>query len=238
MTNTNYIGSVQSDGKFDRIAPRYGYKVVSLKSLKDGHIKIVGPHHSVNDFELSDNSLCSSKHKSFENCSCGFYAYNNVGQTYHHWLNECGGYSNLAIVQVALSGTVVVAEHGFRAEHQRVTKILMPSCWNCSNKGIGVLKHVSGFMVSACADCAAKNKVEDYVKKFEDFGNEISPEGFSPVQIDSCVDFKTEAEKFLDPDKTFRQAKELIDQMQAEGKLVDLDRLISYTQNAMFNNPQ
>lgn len=239
MTNTSFIGAVGGgEQTVDRISPHVGYKVVALKVAKDDSIKIVGPHHSAKDFELSDNSQCKKNHKSFENCSCGFYAYNNVTKAIGHWDAAVGGYSNMAIVEVALSGKVIVAEHGFRAEHQRITKVLMPRCWNCSNKGTALVKHSAGFMVTACDDCTVKFDIADDTISFEDFAAKVSPTGYKPIIVESCKNFTTDAENFLDPTKKMRDIKQIIDELQRKGDLLSLDEVITYAQNSMLSNPE
>lgn len=56
-------------------------------------------------------------------CSCGWYAMRDRDQV------TLGGAA--AIVDVELSGRVIVAERGFRAEHQRILRIELPACYFC-----------------------------------------------------------------------------------------------------------
>lgn len=53
------------------------------------------------------------------NCTCGFYATRS----------DEGAYGVVA-VEVELSGRVIVHEHGYRAEHQRIVKARF-GCWYC-----------------------------------------------------------------------------------------------------------
>jgi len=224
MTNTRYIGQVVSHQTTDRLSARIGYKVVGVwTGSEDGVMKVVPPHFSENSFDLSADSKCSG-HKDYASCSCGFYAYSTVESTISHWRNECGGFANLAIVQVALSGDVVVAENGYRASHQRIKRILMPHCWNCSAAGVRFVYHESKFLVAGCEACSANvNSIS-----FADFATQHSPTGFNPVEVLSAADIGAEALNFLAPESHSEKAIEAITQLATMGRLDLINDIINH----------
>lgn len=229
MTNTTFIGQVVGSQTADRLSAHIGYKVVGLwTGSEDGKIKLVPPHYHKDTFELSDESKCTG-HKDFSSCSCGFYAYDTIESALTHWKTSCGGYSNLAIIQVALSGHVVVAEHGFRASHQRTKRILMPHCWNCSAAGVNFIYHENKFLVAGCEVCS---EGIDSIS-FADFSAESSPQGFLPLEILSAADLGKEAEGFLAPETISATAKEAINKLVTLGRLDLLDEVILHANNKL-----
>ncbi len=56
-----------------------------------------------------------------ESCSCGFYAVSDPDNATYHGV----------LVEVELSGRVIVAERGYRAQFLRVAAIHPPHCWIC-----------------------------------------------------------------------------------------------------------
>lgn len=234
MTNTHYIGQVNNSDKVDRISPRLGYKVVALHFDKKGDLKVVPPHFIENEFDFSADSECRTNHKNFDNCSCGFYAYNNVPGVIDHWKNACGGYSNQVIVEVALSGDVVVAEKGYRASHQRIRRVVMPPCWNCEkNAGTTLLRHQQDFIVAGCDECVSSIKGLEGIISFNEFSEKYSPEGFAPVKVSSVKDFQTEALLLLMPEKTVNDVTDLIDKLVASGRLDLVDQIIGHANRSL-----
>lgn len=92
-----------------------------------------------------------------ETCGCGFYAFRpDAPMTRHlrpssrHWQ-----------LQVALSGKVVVHEHGYRGQHQRVLTVSAPTRCACQ-RGAPTLAVVRGRQVLAlCVRCAAEAVAAD-----------------------------------------------------------------------------
>jgi hypothetical protein len=209
MTNTRYIGGVVDlNAQRDRLSPYYAYKVAAMfLNEEKGQVELVSPHYYDTHFSLSDDSRCKKGHKDFASCSCGFYGYKDVEKAYTHWKDDSGAYSNMFIFQMAFSSSVVVAEHGYRATHQRVCRVLTPRCWNCANKGDGLILHSTSFFVPACNECA---KGHDLIT-FDEFSLRYSPEGFKPIVIDSAQDIQKEAVPFLGGESLKLRALEAID---------------------------
>jgi hypothetical protein len=92
-----------------------------------------------------------------ENCQCGFYAFRpdaplarRLEPRHDQWLLE-----------VRLSGKVVVHEHGYRAEHQRVLGLSPPVRCGCQ-RGTPTVVLARGRTVSAvCVMCAAAAVARD-----------------------------------------------------------------------------
>lgn len=213
MTNTNYIGGVKSFSNNDKLTPYKGYKVVGLKVPKgDEKLEIVGPHYYAVPYGVSADSTCKKGAKcDFSTCSCGFYSYADVNSALRHWAKECGGNANLPMIQVALSQKVVICENGYRASHQRIARILMPHCWNCSNAGTYMVAHESGLFVTGCDSCMDKfPKIKESSLQFKDFAEKYSPEGSAVMEIYSAADLGKEAQKLLNPEHLFDKAMEAI----------------------------
>jgi len=230
LTNTRYIGNVTGgDESIDRISARVGYKVAGLWAGDDGKVKLVSPHYFTDKFELSDDSKCANGHKKFGECSCGFYAYNDVTRAVRHWRSECGGYANFAVLQVGLSGSVVVAENGYRATHQRVKKILMPRCWSCDQAGTQFVYHENKFLVAGC-DKHAKGV---RTLSFTDFAEQNSPEGFKPIEVLSAKSLSLEAEQFLAPEIMQERAVAIIDDLLRYNRIDLVDEIIRQANNRL-----
>ena len=92
-----------------------------------------------------------------ETCACGFYAFRpdapmaqHLQPSSRHWL-----------LQVALSGKVVVHEHGYRGQHQRILNVTAPTGCVCQ-QGAPTLAVVRGRQVLAlCVRCAAEAVATD-----------------------------------------------------------------------------
>lgn len=190
MTNTRFIGQINEISEVDRLQARHGFKVVMLKTPdKKGNVLLSGPHHYHHSYELSADSTCVKGHNSFEQCSCGFYSYNSASDALTHYWKECGGYMNQALVRVALSQKVVVCEKGYRSSHQRVVKVVMPGCWNCTYKpGTYMVPHTSGYFVTGCESCVASiPSLRDTVFTFDEFSEKFSPEGYTKFEVTSVA---------------------------------------------------
>lgn len=83
-------------------------------------------------FGLDADAKCRfSRHKAPEpECECGFYA--APADKISHF-----GYEGVTL-QVELSGRVIIADLGYRAEHQRVVGVLLPPCRMCGGEATGV----------------------------------------------------------------------------------------------------
>jgi hypothetical protein len=195
-TFSGYIGESQDHSVTDKVSPHFGYKIAALYyNDKNNSVELVAPHHSINT-PLSSDSFCKRNHDSIVRCSCGFYAYAEVSQAITHADLLRNSFSNLCVIKVALSGTVVVAEKGFRASHQRVTKIALPACWKCDIPGERLLIHETHFLIPSCKEHAKGMKGYD----FDELALFHSPTGFKPIALASFSDLSRQAPTFLDPE--------------------------------------
>lgn len=206
MTNNLFIGEpygplVPRDGY-----PPFGYKVVMIQ-WNNGAPLLVPPHYHHNETKFVDESKCFREHKdakSFQRCHCGFYAYHSVEKAVAH-LGNFDYAANCFLAQVAFSGTIIDAEYGMKASHQRVRQLAIPPCWNCKAESSQLVKHKSGYLVGACDFCVAKYA--------------LTPIGFSELQR------LTKADNFnpisLVPVKNYekRYWKELFDYADAKSKI-------------------
>lgn len=219
MTNTNFIGGVQSYEDNDRITPHTAYKVVTLHNPdSEGNIQISGPHYTEHLYGFVANSKCGGKDKckDFSNCSCGFYGYSDVNKAVSHWRSQCSGYASSVLVEVAFSGRVVVCTDGFRAETQRIRNILAPRCLFCSKAGEVMTPHARGVLVPICLPCVKvkedtfNNKKGKFLRKkknsapvaiqtftFEEISERISIEGMKPIKVNSAQALSKEAVSFF-----------------------------------------
>ena len=200
MTNTRLIGGVQGFSSSDENRPYTGYKVVGLRNpAASGEVEFFGPHYSKKLYGVSASHYCP-KHrwrKSFASCSCGFYAYASVEAAVKHWRTECRRSSNLAVVEVVLSGDVVVCQNGYRSTRQRITKILFPNCWNCSEPGTRLVPHKAGSLVAACGECVARYSLGGNAMDFAAFADKASLPKFRKLVASSAADIAKEAPEFF-----------------------------------------
>lgn len=228
MTNTNFIGKTHTP-TIDRLSARQGYKVVAfLYDEQNQSIRTVSPHYPEKSFPLSADSACRYGHTDFVECGCGFYAYKTAEQALQHWVKECHSIFNFYIIEVALSGQVIVADNGYKASHQRVTKIFMSKCWNCEKVGEGFALHDEGFLVTACFSCA-RNVVNS-----GQFSQLFSPEGYRPIQIFSSPDFN-DVESLLQPEQATEKIKTAISLLSKQGRNQDIDDVILHAKQSMFD---
>ena len=169
-----------------RITPYMGFKIATLVNSK-GALMFRGPHRLHLPYLPADASKCrfeNMRNHTFENHSCGFYAYDDITQAASHWEHHSGRSLDCAILEVALSGEVEVCEEGYRATKQRVTRVIMPPCWLCADKaGVGMLPHSARSFVTGCADCVARVKAQNLLISFEDFAEQHKMEGFAPFKV-------------------------------------------------------
>lgn len=200
MTNTRLIGGVKGFSPSSENRPYIGYKVVGIRNpTATGEANFFGPHYSKKFYGVSADHSCP-KHrwrKSFESCQCGFYAYINIESAVKHWHKECLRSSNLAIVEVVLSGDIVVCKNGYRATRQRITKILFPNCWNCSEPGKSLVPHKVGSLVAACENCVAQCALRDNAISFDVFAQKASLPKFKRLSVSSAGDISHEASEFF-----------------------------------------
>ena len=225
-TNTRYIGHDTAwVTPQERLGGHVGYKVVSLVP-RNGRIRVQPPHHPERMFELSDESRCDMgmRRHNFAECSCGFYAYNGLDAGIAHWREVCTGAANDMLVEVVLSGSVIVAEHGYRATHQRLTRVFLPPCFSCGTRGEVLAYHASGYLVPACRNCTAGYRVLE----FTDFTQQHSPTGFAPIQLLPIVDFNVEIDQLRNGQQQVQSGRALIDQLAAAGKLSEIEQLLTY----------
>lgn len=189
MTNTRFIGNMNEVKEFDRLQARRGYKAIMITNPdKQGNVKVAGPHYYTLPYGFSADSTCEKQSRQshdFVQCDCGFYSYTDPNDAISHYFNECGGWDNQILVEVALSQKVVVCDKGFRSSHQRVTRMLMPGCWNCEHPGSFMVPHASGYLVVGCQKCITELSLENIAITFDDFSAQHSPEGFNPIAIAS-----------------------------------------------------
>lgn len=204
MTNTRLIGNAEGFSPSSENRPYAGYKVVGIRNpTTAGEVSFFGPHYSKKIYGVSSSHSCP-KHrwrKSFESCNCGFYAYTNVESAVKHWNKECLGSSNLAIVEAVLSGDVVVCKNGYRSTRQRVTKILFPNCWNCSEPGKSLVPHKAGSLVAACESCVTKYSLAESSSSFDSFAQKASLPKFKRLSVSSVRDISNEAFDFFRPNE-------------------------------------
>jgi len=87
-----------------------------------------------------------------ERCQCGFYAFRPDARLASHLRPRSGQW----LLEVRLSGKVVVHEHGYRAERQRVIAITPPTRCVCE-RGAPTVVIAQGRGISAvCVACAAE----------------------------------------------------------------------------------
>jgi hypothetical protein len=87
-----------------------------------------------------------------ESCQCGFYAFRPDAPLGLHLEPRAGQW----LLDVRLSGKVVVHEHGYRAQHQRVVGISPPTRCACQ-QGAPTIVLAQGRTISAvCVTCAAE----------------------------------------------------------------------------------
>jgi hypothetical protein len=200
MTNTRLIGGVEKFSPSSENRPYVGYKVVGIRNpTGTGEVAFFGPHYSKKFYGVSADHSCP-KHrwgKSFESCQCGFYAYTDIESAVKHWQKECLGASNLVIVEVVLSGDIVVCRNGYRATRQRITKILFSNCWNCSEPGESLVPHKAGSLVTACGNCVTKYALQGSAVSFDLFVEKASLPKFKRLTVSSAKDISHEAAEFF-----------------------------------------
>lgn len=156
-TNPAFIGK----GIGIEASARNGYKVICIQVSETGEYNLLSPHYSNLVAKLDDDSRCGlgKKHgtsESFSSCTCGFYGYFTPANAIDHRRNNANESANFFVAQAAYSGEVVIAEHGMRSTHQRIRKIFLDKCWNCSNDGTTLALHEAGVLVAACEPCGEK----------------------------------------------------------------------------------
>jgi hypothetical protein len=229
-TNPSFIGyDAEQPRKLDRLSARLGYKVVSFVFDKQDlgkNVKLVPPHYRDNVFELSDNSKCpnSGRNHDITSCSCGFYAYNNIESAITHWTNASSRTANQVIVEVALSGEVIVAERGYRATHQRVTRLFLPHCYKCGNPADMFAYHETSYLAPACA---AHGESNAHIS-FADFSKQNSPSGYTPLEVVPARNFSKDIDKFKNKELIFQEVRDLIDTITVTGDTAMLDRIWTY----------
>jgi hypothetical protein len=135
MTNTKFIGKHQVAS--DSLVPVTGYKALSLLRHKGtGTVSVLPVHYDSQSFQFSDTSTCDRKRHVFDKCNCGFYAYKTVEEARTHMakavkLPYVQEWPSVIVAEVALSGRTVIAQYGYRAEHQRVTAMEAGRCFRC-----------------------------------------------------------------------------------------------------------
>lgn len=229
MTNTHFIGKPEPHA-VDRLTARKGYKVVALRyNANTNTVETVSPHYPDVSFPLSADSVCAFNHKDFIECPCGFYAYKTIDKAGIHWEQECRSFINFFVVEVALSGKVLVAENGYKASHQRITQVFLNNCWNCSGNSSGFALHDNGFLIPSCSKCSPENLSK------EQFSILFSPHGFAPVKVESPQNSADDTHSAPDAEEpNVDQVKKAIDTLSSEGRIGDIDDIILYAQRSMF----
>lgn len=200
MTNTRLIGGVEGFSPSSENRPYVGYKVVGIRNpTETDGVSLFGPHYSKKLYGISAGHSCPRHRwgRSFESCQCGFYAYTNVESAVKHWEKECRAASNLAIVEVVLSGDIVVCKNGYRATRQRITKVLFPNCWNCSEPGKFLVPHKAGSLVAACENCVTKYSLTQSSISFDVFEKKASLPKFKRISISSAGDIAHDIIEFF-----------------------------------------
>lgn len=241
MTNTRYIGPVNHIAQIDRLQARAGFKVLMIAVPdENGNIAISGPHHYNKPYTLSSDSLCHLTKRSdhdFTTCSCGFYSYSHASPVLTHWEKECGGFSNQALVRVALSQKVVVCEKGYRSSHQRVTSIVMPPCWKCSAAGTMMVPHSAGYFVAGCESCLDETpSLREASYTFGEFAEKFSPEGYSGIKITSYAqgsDWGKMVAMALEPDYAIKKVEPMILKAMEDKDLPTLKQILALTQSSI-----
>jgi hypothetical protein len=83
------------------------------------------PHQRLARFNHGHRRSPSDCDHAIELCSCGFYALKSRADAY-------GVGDNSVLLEVELGGRVVVYEHGYKAEWQRILSVVMPGkCYAC-----------------------------------------------------------------------------------------------------------
>lgn len=199
--------------------------------------KLCPPHYSDHILKLADVSSCLKGKKGnhdFASCTCGFYSYDSVEDALDHWKSVCGGFSNHVVVEIAVSGKVVVCEKGFRSTHQRITKIMFPRCWNCVNRGEKIAEHSKGYFIAGCVDCLTKVNALDSAYDFATFAELNRVEGFEPLKVGSFKDTVEDPyEFFTGMNHTVLKVSELLKKLAEEGNLVAIDEVLSMSQNLL-----
>lgn len=239
MTNTHYIGSEKNRLETDKLTAYKGYKVVALGSLGDGKASIVSPHYSDRVQAFADTAVCGrgrDKYSShdFGQCECGFYSYDTPEAVISHWKNACGGFSNHVLAEIAVSGKVVVCEHGYRSSQQRITKLLFPNCWNCNKPGTAIIEHESGYYVAGCTNCLDRYQATDAGISFQKFSEINSLDGFAPLEVSSGKFTPTKVtEFFTGMNPTLYSITRQLDELAGTGDLVALDKAVEYARDLL-----
>lgn len=233
MTNTHYIGALQDNVLREDSSPYNAYKIGMFRWNK-GKPVLVPPHFYKNVTELNADSLCKKKHRTaedFEACSCGFYGYYTVTGAAAH-AEEFNGGSNCFIMQVSLSGAVIVAEKGLKATHQRVKSIVVPECFKCDNLSTMLVDHKSRYMVGVCDSCA--QSVEHPLVSFAEFSAAARIPGFSdisvlsstfdPEQLEMLYGNRDAIQKVMSGYKTLETRGDVISLLQMK---IELDEVIA-----------
>ena len=96
---------------------------------------------------LSDHDAPAS------DCSCGFYAVADDTQLWRLGADE----PELAVLDVELAGRVVEHAHGYRASHQRVTRVQFHGvCVRCGRRADTFAHKRFGSLVPSCRRCARR----------------------------------------------------------------------------------
>lgn len=185
MTNKKYIGTPTNIT--DSLTPVVGYKAASLlMHLKTKYASVLPAHFSNQSFEFSDRCQCrkaARKRHDFLACSCGFYAYKDLADASHHRHIQQG----TLVFEVALSGAVVTAENGYKAERQRVTRIYANNCKYCPEEAYcfalpEIVKSPFERLTTVCFAHALHLDLSQRIM-FEEIAQKASYEGYPPVEI-------------------------------------------------------
>jgi hypothetical protein len=203
MTNTRFIG--QPYRVTDSLEAVYGFKALSLIiHERTGKLSILPAHRQHESFLFSDSSHCrkdrtrkrlwaslsaakTPQAHDFVECDCGFYSYKTQAEAFEHQLHLRQADQAL-VVKVALSGKVVVAEHGYRAEKQRVTEIEPNPCFACGQESswfVGVsdqLLTYQGFQYVKCA-CEQHSRLSPIRITVDEVIRQASYEDYEPVIV-------------------------------------------------------
>ena len=86
-------------------------------------------------------------------CSCGFYAVADDTQLWRLGADE----PELALLDVELAGRVIEHDHGYRASHQRVTRVQLHGvCVRCGKRAETFAQRWFGGLVPSCSRCARR----------------------------------------------------------------------------------
>lgn len=104
-----------------------GYKTVGLARGAKKKVFLASPTFTQSFNSVQAKATCYQNSHGFKtNCTCGFYSFKKKERAFTYEGKTTG-----IVVETVLSGRYVEYSHGWRAENQRVTEIIVDLCQDC-----------------------------------------------------------------------------------------------------------